>query len=84
MEQTDQIVFPGHFLHDFHRQLIVICGDICSRIDRSQLMLSRSHLVVLSLRQNSQFPQLFVQFFHIGSHPWFDSAEIMIIHLLPF
>ena len=46
-------------------------------------MLGRRNLIVLGLCQNSQLPKLSVQIFHKGDHSGLDSAEIMIVQLLP-
>ena len=47
-----------------HHDLVVVYRDISLRIDRSQLVLCRSNFVMLCLRRNSDFPQLFIDIFH--------------------
>ena len=82
VEQTDKAVLCGYFLHDFHCKLIVVCGDIGGGMNRRQLVLGRSHLVMLGLRQDPQFPELIVELFHISGHTGLDDAEVMVIHFL--
>ena len=82
VEQTDQAVAGGYFLHDLHSQLVVVCGNIRGGVDEGQFMLSRSHLVVLGLGQDAQLPKLLIQILHVGGHPGLDRAKVVIIHLL--
>ena len=47
----------GDLLHDLHRQLIMICSDVCGGKDWRKLMLSRRDLIVLGLGQNAELPE---------------------------
>ncbi len=60
VKQTDKAVLCSYFLHDFHRKLIVVRGNIGGGMDRRQLMLGRGDLVMLSFCQNPQFPEFIV------------------------
>ena len=82
MEQADQVVPQGDLLHDLHYQLILIHGNVGGGVDRSQLVLGRSHLVVLRLCQDAQLPELPVQVLHIGRDTGLDGPEVVIVHLL--
>ncbi len=64
--------------------MIVVHGDIRLVVDRGDLMLGRSHLIVLGLRRHAQLPQLFVDVLHVGRDPLADRPEIMIVQLLAF
>ena len=62
--------------------MVVIHRDIRLVVNGRDLVLGRSHLVVLRLRRHTQFPQLFVDVLHIGSDPLTDGPEIVVIQLL--
>ena len=74
----------GDSFHIFHGQLIVVGGQIGIGINRRQLMLSRSRLVMFRFGVDSQLPQLLIQLRHKSLHSWLNSAEIVVIHFLPF
>ena len=62
----------------------MIRSNVGSRIDRSQFMLCRRHLIVLGLCCDAQFPALLIELFHELSDPLTDDSEIVVIHLLSF
>ena len=82
MQQTDHAVLARDLLHEFHRQLVVVGGDIGGGEDRRKFMLRRGDLVVLSLGQNAELPEFLVQILHECSHARLDGAEIMIVQFL--
>ncbi len=84
MQQTNKAVFESDFLHQLHCQLIVIGGNIGSREDRSQFMLSGSYFVMLGFGINAELPEFFVQIFHEIRNSLLDIAEIMIFQFLTF
>ena len=84
MEQTCKAMTKRYLLHCLHNQLVVIRCQVCDRIDRCQLMLRRSRLVMLCLRSNAQFPKFFVQFFHKRTDALTDNTIIVVIILLAF
>ena len=84
MQKTSQVVMVGDPFHGLHHKLVVVHRDIRRGIDRRQLVLRRSHLVMLRLRRHPQLPKLFVQVLHVSAHALLDYAEIVILHLLPF
>ena len=84
MKQTYKSMLCCHFLHNLHGQLIMIGCNICCRIDRSKLMLCWSHFVMFCFCQNAQFPQFFIQLFHISGNSWLDYTKVVIVHLLSF
>ena len=76
---------PGsHLLHDLHCKLVVVGGNIRCCINRRQLMLRGSHLVVLRLGEDAQLPKLFVELLHVSRHSGLNDAEVMVVHLLAF
>ena len=83
MEQAHHAVPGRHPLHDLHRQLVLVCGQVGGGIDGGKLMLGRGHLIVLCLGQNPQLPQLRVQLLHKGGYPGLDGAKVVIVQLLP-
>ncbi|CDC63080.1 unknown [Clostridium sp. CAG:448] len=82
VQKADQTVLQSDFLHDFHRELVVVSGNIGCRINRCQFVLCRRHFIVFRLGKNPQLPQFLVQLCHICRHTGFDNAEIMIIQFL--
>ena len=71
-----------NLLHNLHRKLVVVGCDIGGRIDRCQLVLSWSNLVVFRLCQDTQLPELVIEFLHKGGNSWLDDTKVMVIHFL--
>ena len=84
MEQAHKTVAGRHLLHDLHCELVLVCGKVACGVDGCKLVLCRSDFVVLGLGEDAQFPQFFVQLFHICGHPGLDCAEIVVVHFLTF
>ena len=82
MKQADQIMSCRYLLHDFHRKLVMVRGNIGRRINRRQLVLGRRHLVMFRLRENTELPEFIVQVFHISGNSRFNNTEIVIVHFL--
>ena len=82
MEKTAHSVTACHFLQNTHHNLVMICCNIYRGINRSQLMLCRSNLIMLCLGCHAQLPALLIYFFHICGNSLTDGSEIMIVHLL--
>ena len=82
VEQAGQAVAVRHLFHHFHRQLVVIRGQVGIGKDRSQLVLGGGHFIVLGFGENPQLPELLVQLLHESCHAGLDDAEIMILQLL--
>ena len=64
MKQALQTVLLGHPFQGLHDDLVVVDGHVALCINRSQLMLCRSYLVVLGLGRNAQLPQFLVHILH--------------------
>lgn len=84
MKEAGQAVAVRHLFQRLHDHLVVIYRQIDLGIDRSQLVLGRSHFVVLGLCSNPQLPQLVVYFVHKGSDPLADRSVIVIRQFLAF
>ena len=83
VKQALHAVLGGHPFQGLHDNLVVVHRHIGHRVDGSQLVLGRRHLVVLGLGGHAQLPQLQVHIPHKGSHSLADGAEIVIVQLLP-
>ncbi len=82
MKQAAEAVARRHSFQRLHDQLIVIHRHVDLLVNRRQLVLSRSHLIVLCLRGYAQLPQLHVHVMHEGGDPRPERPEIMIVQLL--
>ena len=82
MQQAAESVFAGHLFHERHDEHVVVDGQVALLVNRSQLKLVRSHLVVAGLARDTQLQRLNLQIRHEGSHASRDRAEIVVIHLL--
>ena len=82
MEQAHKSVAAGNLLHGLHYQLVVIDCNVTCLIYGRQLVLCRSHLVMLCLCRYPQLPQLVVQILHVCSDTLSYSTEVVIVHLL--
>ena len=82
MQQTLHSMLARHPLQCLHHDLIVIHRDIDFRVDRRQFMLCRSHLVMLGLCGNTNFPEFNIDVAHKRRDPLADRAEIMIVQFL--
>ena len=82
MKQAAHTMTACHFFKDTHHHLIVVSRNIGRSIDRSKLVLSRSHFIMLGFCCDSKLPALFIDFFHICGNSLTDSSQIMIVHFL--
>ena len=82
MKQALQSVTAGHHLQGLHNDLVVVYGHIALGVNRCQLMLRRSHLIVLGLGCHAQLPQLLVDLLHESCDTLTDVSEVMVIQLL--
>ena len=72
----------GDLFHDLHCDLVLVAGGVRVAVDGRHLVLGGGHLVVLSLGQDAELPQLIVEVLHIGGHAGSDRAKIVILQLL--
>ena len=82
VKQAAHTMSTCNLLQNTHHDLVVILCDIDRCIDRSQLVLCRSNLVVLCLRSDAKLPALLIDFLHICTDTLTDRTKIMVIHLL--
>ena len=84
VEQAHKAVAEGHPFHGFHRQLVVVAGNVRGAEDGRQFMLAGGHLVVLGLGHDAQFPEFLVELVHKRLDAGLDGAEIVVAEFLPF
>ena len=82
MKQALESVLLCHPFQSLHDNLVMVGSHVALLIDRSQLMLSGSYLVVLCLGRNAQLPEFFIHILHESANPLTDDTEIMVIQLL--
>jgi len=82
MKKANQIMLVSNLFHDFHCQLVVVNGNVCSVKYRSQLMLCRSNLVMLCFCRNTKLPEFYVKVMHISGNLRLQGSEVMILHFL--
>ena len=68
--------------HLLHGKQVLVHAAVRVREDGCQLVLRRSHLVVLRARGHAERPQLVVELFHELVHRGADGAEIVLLQLL--
>ena len=79
MEKAHQSVAVGHLFQHGHGELIVVCRGVGIGIYRRDLMLGRSHLIVLGFGEYTQLPQFQVQIMHELRYPGPDGAVAALI-----
>ena len=84
MKQAYHVVFCCNFFHDFHCQLVVVNGYVCSIEYRSQLMLCRSNFVMFGFSWDTKFPEFFIKIMHVSRYTRFQGSEVMVFHFLSF
>ena len=72
-----------NFFHQLHRELVMVSGNIRSRVDRRQLVLCGCNLIVFGFGKDPQLPKFFVQLGHKSLDARLDCAEIMVLQFLP-
>ena len=82
VQQDTETMLVSHTLHQAHQEHVVIDSQVALLVDRSQLKLVRSHLVMTGLARNAQFESLDFQVLHKGLHTLWDGTEVMVVHLL--
>ena len=82
MQQADHAVARGHLLHDLHRQLVLVSGDVAGRKHGRELVLRGRDLVVLGLGIDTELPELLIEILHECRNARLDAAEVVVIELL--
>ena len=82
VEQAHKAVPLCHTLHDLHGELVCVNREVGGAVDRGELVLGRSHLIMAGFSRNPELPQLFVELLHKGRHAGAQGAEIVIVHFL--
>ena len=84
MQQADHAVARGHLLHDLHRQLVLVSGDVAGRKHGRELVLRGRDFIVLGLGIDAELPELLIEILHECRNARLDAAEIVIVKLLTF
>ena len=79
VQQHPEIMAACHPLHERHQQLVMVVRQVTLLIDRCQLKLIRSHLVVARLHRNTQGIALPFQVLHELLHPRGNRPEIVVV-----
>ena len=82
VKQAGKPVTACHLFHNLHNQLIMIHCYICGFINRRQLMLRWSHLIMLGLSCHAQLPQLDINILHIRADSLSDASKVVVLKLL--
>ena len=82
IQKTCKSMSASHLFHGLHSHLIVIHSHINLLVNRCQLMLCRSNLIMLCLCRNSKHPKFMIYIIHIGSYSLSDRTEVVILKLL--
>ena len=82
MKQADKTMSIRHSLHHLHRELVLVTCKIRLAIDRCNLVLGGSHLVVFRLGKHADLPELFVKILHESRNAGLDLTEVVILKLL--
>ena len=82
VKEYTETVLMSHTLHQTHQEHVVIYCKIALLIDRCQLKLVRSHLVMAGLARDAEFERLDFKILHESLHTLRDGSEIVVVHLL--
>ena len=82
VQQAGHAVLRRDFAHDFHRQLVLVGGDIDGAVDGRKFVLCGRDFVVLGLGKHAELPQLLVQVAHERRDAGLDCAEVVVLELL--
>ena len=84
VENHFEVVFLGHFRHEYHQKHILVNGFRRLTEHRGALELVRGHLIVSCLKLDSEFVCLCLKIFHECFHAARNSSEIVVGQLLVF
>ncbi len=82
VEEAGEAVLVGDAAEGFHREHLVIVGEIGVFIDRGDFVLRRCDFVVAGLDGNAELVEFMFGFQHAGQNAFRDAAEIMVFHFL--
>ena len=83
MEQAGHAVLlrdAGQRLHD---RLLMVGRDVRVFVERRDLVLTGSHLIVPGLHGHAELEEISLGLEHAGEHPLGDGPEILVLKLLP-
>ena len=82
VQKAGHAVLLRDLLHEFHRQLIIVHGNIRGIEDGRKLVLGGRDFVMFGFCENAVRPQRFVEVVHELGNAGFEDAEIVIFELL--
>ena len=82
VQQARHMMLLCDLLHELHRELVVIHGNVGRGEDGSKLMLCGSDLVVFGLGKDSVRPERLIKVTHKVGNARLEHAEIVILKLL--
>ena len=82
VQQADHVVLLRDLLHQLHRELVVVNGDVGRRKDGRKLVLRGRDFVVLGLGKDAVRPERLVQIAHKLGDAGLEHAEVVIFQLL--
>ena len=75
VQQANVAMPPGRAAHHFHRQHVVVRGDVHILVHGSDLKLAGSHFVVAGVRGDAEREKALLHILHVGQNPAGDAAE---------
>ena len=82
MQEHSEVVACGNLAHDGHQELVVVVGEVCLLVYRSQLKLVGSDLIVACFERYAEFQTLILQIAHKGEYSLRNGSEVVVIELL--
>ena len=82
MQKALHVMLAGDLLHEFHRELVVVDGDVGRREHGRKLVLRGRDFVVLGLGEDPVRPERLVEVAHEVGDARFEDAEVMVLQLL--
>ena len=82
VQEADQAVTFGDSLENFHREHVVVGGEVLVLEHRGEFELRRAHFVVARFRRDAELPKFLVDFRHKGKDAALDLSEVVVLELL--
>ena len=79
VKQAGKAMASRYLFHGFHHKLVMVNCNIGRLVNCRQLVLRRSHLVMLRLRRHSNLPQFFIHILHESRDSLPDGSKVMIV-----
>ena len=83
VEQAGHAVLLGDAGQRLHDRLLMVGRDVRVFVERRDLVLTGSHLIVPGLHRHAELEEISLGLEHAGEHPLGDGPEILVLKLLP-